>query len=223
MKTPIIVVNLKAYAESTGKNALEIAKTAKEVAKESKASIAVCCQATDITLVSKKVKIPVMAQHIDPVEQGSRTGWLTAEAVKEAGAVGTLINHSEHRLPFEEIRKALERAKQNKLTTIICAKDDNEAEQLASLEPDFIAVEPPDLIGGDVSVTTRPELVKNSVERVKRKNPKVKVLVGAGVKTKEDVAKAIELKADGVLLASGVVKAADKRKVLKELAEGLRS
>lgn len=219
MNTPIIAINLKAYAEATGNKALEIAKTSEKVAKEMDVSIAIACQATDINRLAH-LDIPILAQHIDGVEQGSKTGFITAEAVKEAGAIGTILNHSEHRISFEDIEKSVKRAKANGLVTIICAKDDDEAESLADLEPDFLAVEPPDLIGGDVSVTTRPELVSNSVKRVKNKNPKIKLLVGAGVKTKEDVKKAIELQADGVLLASGVVKAKDKEKVIRDLVSG---
>jgi triosephosphate isomerase len=219
MKTPIIAINLKTYAEATGDKAIEIAKICKKIDKE---HIIIACQAADIYRVSKKAKIDVYAQHIDSLKQGAGTGYLTAEAAKEAGAKGTILNHSEHRISKDEIIKSIERAKENNLTVILCAKDDNEAEEFARTKADFIAVEPPDLIGGDVSVTTRPDLVTDSVAKVKRANSEMKILVGAGVKTKEDVRKAIELGADGVLLASGVTKAADKKKVIKELVEGLK-
>ena len=146
---------------------------------------------------------------------------ITVDAVKEAGATGTILNHSEHRLEKEELEKCIERAKEHDFTIILCVKDDEEAEAYTNLNVDFIAVEPPDLIGGDVSVTTRPELVSDSVAKVKAKNPNMKILVGAGVKTKEDVAKAIELGAEGVLLASGVAKAKDKKAVIKDLVSGI--
>ena len=85
-----------------------------------------------------------------------------------------------------------------------------------------MCIEPPELIGGDISVTTaNPGIVSNSVEAVKSINDKVKILCGAGVKNGKDVAKAIELGADGVLLASGVVKAKDKEGVIRDLASGL--
>ena len=92
----------------------------------------------------------------------------------------------------------------------------------AQLVPDFVAVEPPELIGGDISVSkAQPELVKDSVEAVKAVSPDVKVLCGAGVKNGEDVKSALELGAKGVLLASGVVKAKDAEAVMRDLIKGL--
>jgi len=224
MKTPIVIVNLKTYAEGTGEKALEIAKEMENVAEEMKCSVAVACQATDIYRISSQVDIPVLAEHFDSKNQGSNTGFTSIQSVKEAGAIGTLLNHSEHRIPIEEIKACLQKAKDNSMEVCLCAKDDEEAEQFAMLNPapDYIAVEPPDLIGGNVSVTTRPELVENSVKKIQAKNPKIKVIVGAGVKVKEDVKKAIEMGTEGVLLASGVVKASDKEEVLKDLCEGLK-
>jgi len=56
---------------------------------------------------------------------------------------------------------------------------------------------------------------------VKSVNKKVKVLCGAGVKNGKDVSKALELGSEGVLLASGVVKATDKKSVIQDLASGI--
>ena len=56
---------------------------------------------------------------------------------------------------------------------------------------------------------------------VRKVDPNVKVLCGAGVKTGKDIRKALELGAHGVLLASGVVKAKDKRATLMDLVGGL--
>jgi len=86
------------------------------------------------------------------------------------------------------------------------------------LGPAFIAVEPPELIGGDISVTSAdPSIVSDTVAAVKSVNPNVRVLCGAGVKNGEDVAMAIKLGAEGVLLASGVTKANDVDSVLADL------
>jgi triosephosphate isomerase len=167
------------------------------------------------------VSIPIFAQHIDPVKPGSHTGWTLPEAVKEAGAVGTLINHSEHRLKLADIEWCLSRARTLGLDQIICTNNIETSMAIAALQPNFLAVEPPELIGGDISVTTAdPDIVSGSVDAVKKINDSVGVLCGAGVKNGKDVSKALELGSHGVLLASGVVKASDPVSVLRDLASG---
>jgi len=222
LKTPTIVLNVKTYAEATGKNALDIAVLMDKISKETGASMAIAVQATDITLCVEKISIPVWAEHIDPIKPGSHTGWTLPEAVKSAGAVGTLINHSEHRLKLSDIDTCITLAKEHKLDHIVCSNNVSTSKAIAALSPDFVAVEPPELIGGDISVTTAdPGIVSNSVKAVRDVDENVKVLCGAGVKNGKDVAKAIELGADGVLLASGIVKAKDKEGVIRNLTSGL--
>jgi len=222
LNVPTIVLNVKTYAEATGVKALEIAKLMDKISQETGASMAIALQATDISLCAKEVSIPVFAEHIDPVKPGSHTGWTLPEAVKEAGAIGTLINHSEHRLKLADIDVCVTRAKELGLDHIVCTNNVATSKAAATFSPNFIAVEPPELIGGDISVTTAdPDIVSSSVEAVKAIDKNVKVLCGAGVKNGKDVAKSIELGADGVLLASGVVKAKDKERVIRDLASGL--
>lgn len=222
LNVPTIVLNVKTYAEATGVKALEIAKLMDKISQETGASMAIAVQATDISLCAKEVSIPVFAEHIDPVKPGSHTGWTLPEAVKEAGAIGTLINHSEHRLKLADIDICITRAKELGLDHIVCTNNVATSKAAATFSPNFIAVEPPELIGGDISVTTAdPDIVSSSVEAVKAIDKNVKVLCGAGVKNGKDVAKSIELGADGVLLASGVVKAKDKERVIRDLASGL--
>jgi triosephosphate isomerase len=222
LKTPVIVLNVKTYAEATADKALDIAVLMDKISNETGASMAISVQATDITLCAEKVKIPVFAEHIDPIKPGSHTGWTLPEAVKAAGAIGTLINHSEHRLILADVDTCITRAKELGLDNIVCSNNVATSKAIAAFSPNFVAVEPPELIGGDISVTTAdPGIVSKSVENVKKVDNKVKVLCGAGVKNGKDVAKAIELGADGVLLASGVVKAGDKEKVIRDLASGL--
>lgn len=222
LNTPTIVLNVKTYAEATGNNAVNIAKIMEKIAQETGASLAIAVQATDITRCVKEVKIPVFSEHIDPIQPGSHTGWTLAEAVVDAGAIGTLINHSEHRLKLADIDTCITRAKEVHLDHIICTNNILTSKAVASFSPNFIAVEPPELIGGDISVTTAdPDIVRGSVEAVKKIDDSVHVLCGAGVKNGKDVATSIELGADGVLLASGVVKAKDKEAVIRDLASGL--
>ncbi len=222
LETPVIVLNVKTYIEATGNKALEIAMLMDKISNELGVSMAIAVQASDILLIAKKVSIPVFAQHIDPIKPGSNTGWTLAEAVKSAGAVGTLINHSEHRVILADLDNCIIRVKELGLDHIVCSNNVETSKAIAAFSPNFIAVEPPELIGGDISVTTaNPDIVSNSVDAVKNINNKVKVLCGAGVKNGKDVGKAVELGADGVLLASGVVKAKDKEGVIRDLASGL--
>jgi triosephosphate isomerase len=184
--------------------------------------VAAAVGVADIRFFAENSSIPIFAQHIDPVGHGAHTGHVLPESVKEAGAIGTLINHSERRLTIADIEAANSRARAVGLLTCVCTNNIETSAAIASLGPDYLAVEPPELIGGDISVSkAKPEIVSGSVEKVKAINPFVLVLCGAGVKNGEDVKKAIELGSSGVLLASGVVKAKDVGAVMRDLLSGL--
>lgn len=214
----MIITNFKTYQSASAENAVNLAKIHQEVALETGADIRVAVQAIDLHRVAEAVNIPVMAQHIDPIGFGSHTGHILPEAVKAIGASGTLLNHSERRLDKDTLQRAIERAKEVGLTTIVCAESPEEGASFLEFDPDFIAVEPPELIGGDISVSTsQPEIIEHAAKLI----GKDKLLVGAGVKNGEDVKIAIKLGAKGVLLASGVTKAEDPKAVLMDLATGL--
>lgn len=215
---PLIVLNFKTYAESTGEKAVTIAKYCEEVSNNSGVDIVACPQAPDLYRVAASVEIPVYAQHIDAVGAGSYTGHITAECVKKAGAKGTLINHSERRLLLADIDSAILSARKTGLTAIVCTNNVAVTSAAAALAPDFVAVEPPELIGSGIPVSkANPDIVSGSVRAVKDVNPGVKVLCGAGISTGEDVRAALELGAVGVLLASGVIKAKDPKAALYDL------
>lgn len=216
----MIITNFKTYESATGQKAVELAKIHEIVAQERGVEIMIAVQAVDLWRVCQEVKIPVLAQHLDPVEYGSATGHNLPEALKQAGAWGTLLNHSEHRLEREVLKKSVERAKEVGLKVIVCAKDPEEGASFLEFEPDFIAVEPPELIGGEISVSTaRPEIIEHAAKLIGQN----RLLVGAGVKNGEDVEIALKLGVKGVLLASGVTKAEDPTKVLEDLASGFKS
>jgi len=223
MRTPAIVLNFKAYQQVVGKKGIVLAKICESIAKENNVEVVVAPQMADLGVIAKSVNILVFSQHVDPVEPGSRTGHTTPESVKGAGGTGTLINHSEMRMRIADIDFAVEKCRQVGLETIVCTNNMNVSRACALVNPDFVAVEPPELIGGDVSVTTaNPEIVRNTVNAIKNIAPNVKVLCGAGVKNGKDVAKALELGAEGVLLASGVVKAKNPKEVLMDLVSGIK-
>lgn len=222
LKTPAVVVNFKAYREVDGDGALRLAKICEEVSVDNGVCIAVCPPMVELGTVARAVDIPVLSQNADSNAPGSATGWVTASMIKSTGAIGTLINHSEHRFANNVIEESIELCKADDLITMVCAESVKKAVSVAAYRPDFIAVEPPELIGGDISVTTaNPFIIEDTVNSVKDVNKKISILCGAGVKTGEDVAKALDLGADGVLLASGVVKSKDPKATLLDLIKHL--
>ncbi|MGQ9513545.1 MAG: triose-phosphate isomerase [Thermoproteota archaeon] len=219
LKMPIILVNFKAYLEGTGERGMLIAKAAERVWMETGITVGVAPPSTDIRLLASSTNIPIFAQHIDSVSPGSYTGKITAEAVKDAGAIGTLLNHSENRLQIADLQIGVERARQLGLITVVCTNNPLVSSACAALGPDFIAIEPPELIGTGIPVSkAKPEVVTSSIEAIKKVNSSVGVICGAGISKGEDVSAAIKLGTSGVLLASGVVKAKDPETVLLDMA-----
>ena len=220
--TPIVLVNFKTYLESTGKKALELAKTAERVSAETNTSVGIAVQPVDIAAVAQAVSIPDFAQHVDPIKYGSFTGHVLPESVKEAGAVGTLINHSERRLKLADIDAIIARTRELGLASVVCSNNSAVSAAAAALQPNMIAVEPPELIGTGIPVSkAAPEVVSGTVKLVKQASPTVVVLCGAGITTGEDVVAALRLGTEGVLVASGIVRAKDPYRVLLQFAEAI--
>lgn len=216
---PIVITNFKTYQSSTGLAALQLAKIHEEVAQKYGVQLAVCPQAVDIWMTASQVQIPVLAHHFDAVAHGQYTGHIIPEALKAAGADGSLLNHAEKHIPFSLIADSINRAREVGFFTVVCAANLKEAREIAALNPDAVALEPPELIGGEVSVSTAsPDLISNAV----RELGKMPLIVGAGIKTPRDLEIALELGAKGVLVASGVTKATDPRAVLVGFAEVLQ-
>ena len=218
MSSPVIIINLKAYREGFGQNAHKIAMYAEQVAHESGVTIGVAPMYMDIHPLSHHYEIPVYAQHVDGIKPGAYTGHVPAIALREAGASGTLVNHSERRLTLAEISASMEAAKAAHLETVVCTNNVATSAAAASFSPDYIAIEPPELIGTGISVSKAdPGIIEKSVAAVEAVNPDVKVLTGAGIHSGECVKTAVDLGTAGVLLASGVVKADDPLAVLRDL------
>lgn len=219
LKVPIIIVNYKTYSEATGKKAIMLSRIAEEVSLETGVNISVSPQLADLASVCDAVSIPVFAQHIDPIFPGNSTGHVLLESVKEAGAIGTLINHSERRLKLCDIEVIIARARESGMVSVVCTNNAAVSEAAAALKPDIVSLEPPELIGTGIPVSkSKPEVVTQTVALVKHVNPCVLTLCGAGITKGEDVAAALKLGTKGVLVASGIVKAKDPRKVLMEFS-----
>ncbi len=223
LRTPIIIINFKTYAEATGKKAVELAKQAERVSHETNAHIVVAPQFVDIAAVAEAVDIPVFAQHVDPIKPGSSTGHVLAESVREAGAVGTLINHSERQQKLADIDVVIRLANEKDLISCVCTNNPAVSAAVAYLNPDIISIEPPELIGSGVAVSkAKPEDVTRTIELVRKVNSHAVILCGAGISHGEDVAVALKLRTQGVLVASAIVKAKDPYSVMCEFADATK-
>ena len=223
MAKPLLVVNFKTYESAHAEAAERLAEAMARVDSEcAAADLVAVVSAFDLAaVVAAAPGLQVWSQHLDAVGFGSNTGWLHPQTAIERGAVGTIINHAEHKVSLEHVENLLAQLPEG-FPVCACAADLAEARALARLGPTMIAVEPPELIGGDISVTAAdPAIVSDTVALVEQVNPEVITLCGAGVKNGEDVATAIKLGAAGVLLASGVTKAENQLAVLRDLVSGL--
>ncbi|ABR55399.1 Triose-phosphate isomerase [Methanococcus vannielii SB] len=213
-----MIINYKTYSESTGKNGLKIAKAAEKVSDESGITIAVAPQFLDLKTILNEVSIPVYAQHMDPVVSGSSTGHISSESLKDAGVFGTLLNHSEKRMQLFDIEKCIEISNKLDLKTVVCTNNIPVSKAVSALNPTSIAVEPPELIGSGIPVSkANPEIVSGTVLEVRSINKSVEILCGAGISKGEDLKAAIELGTNGVLLASGIVRAKNVEDAIREL------
>jgi len=221
IRTPALIVNFKNYLEAAGEGALRLAKVAEEVASETGATIVVCPPLPNLSQVCASVKIPVFAQHTDPDKAGSSTGAIVAEVIKAAGAKGSILNHSEKRLDANKIASTIKRLSEVGLVTILCAREPSEVSLYAEFSPDYIAIEPPELIGSGVAVSrAKPEVITESVKAA-AKNPYVEIICGAGIADGKDVEAALRLGVCGVLVASGIVKASDWRSKILEMCKAM--
>ena len=218
LKTPIVILNFKTYLESSGIKALELAKALESAQEESGILMAAAPQAIDIFRIKEETSIPIFAQHLDPISPGGNTGSNLIQAFIDSGIDGSLLNHSEQRMKLADIDLVVQQLKENDLYSCVCTNNTNTSMAAATLNPDFIAVEPPELIGTGIPVSqAQPEVVEGTVKKVKKINSKIHVLCGAGISTGEDMASAIELGAEGVLLASGIIKAENPKDALLNL------
>ncbi|MCF7871774.1 triose-phosphate isomerase [Candidatus Woesearchaeota archaeon] len=217
---PVLIINLKTYDKGTSIDALKVAVAAERAAEKTGKKVILAAQPTDILLITNKTKIPVIAQHIDCFEQGAHTGSISAEAVLRAGAIGTLLNHSEKQISKEDIAKTMKICKSHGLFVVLCADTPEHAYELSKNTPNFIAIEPPELIGTGKSISeVEPELIDKTI-RLVSKNCDSPVICGAGVSTKKDVIEAFKHGVKGILVSSAVVKSDNPYNTILELLAG---
>ncbi|HZA99449.1 MAG TPA: triose-phosphate isomerase [Nitrososphaera sp.] len=219
MKRPLII-NFKNYEEVSADRAIKLAESASQVAEKLKIEIVVAPPQPVLALIAKSVQVPVICQHVDNERIGPSTGFIVPEIAKSYGAVGSLINHSEHRMEMSAVASLVERMRKLDMASIVCAQEPQEVIEISSLQPDFIAIEPPELIGSGRAVSKEnPSIITKSVQGAGSRSS---IICGAGITDKDDVAKAMELGSQGILVASGVVKATSWEKKIAELASGMK-
>lgn len=213
----MIIINFKTYQESTGINALRLARICLDVSKKNKLKIIIGIQTADIYRVSSQVDIPIFSQHIEPIEPGRYTGWQTANAIKKAGAKGVFLNHSEHQYSdYNKLEQALKIAKANNLEVLVFADNLKNSLLIDRFNPDYIALEEPTLVSGNKAMVDVPEL-KEEIEKFSKSIKSVPI-IGAGIKTPSDVKESLKLGIKGIAISSGIVKAKDPKKALQDLA-----
>lgn len=215
----MFVINCKNYEEIAGEKITKFVKTAEQVSKKYKVKIAIAPPQHLIGKVSDS-SITILAQHVDDKKVGSTTGFVIPELLKKSRVNGAIINHSEHRILYNEIVNLVSRLKELKMVSVVCVRNVAEAKKYAKINPDYIAIEPPELIGSGRAVSKeRPELISKAAEAIKISKKRTSLLCGAGIVSGQDVQKAIQLGSKGILVASGVVKAKNWAKVMAEFAK----
>jgi triosephosphate isomerase len=225
-KIPILILNFKNYHEIEGKKGIELARSVQRVSESFGGSkqLVVAPPQPALALVKQNVNIPVFAQHLDYAEAGSTTGYFIPEMARSFGAQGSLLNHSEHRIDkLVTVQGLVNRLRSLQMVSVVCARTPSEVSTLARFEPDYIAIEPPELIGSGKAVSREnPSIVTDSINAAAKISQNVRVICGAGITDANDVSSALKLGAVGILVASGIIKATSWIDKITELASGFR-
>ena len=204
-----------------GQRMLKLAQAVDRIAEKYDLDVIVTPQYADIRLLAENTKrIHVYAQHMDALRPGRGLGSVLPESVKEAGAVGVMLNHAEKKLTLDQIRESIARADEVGLATIVCADSVEEIRQVAEMGPNLIVAEPTELIG--TGVASDMGYVRDTIEAVRKINPDIMVLQGAGISGPADVANVIRAGAQATGCTSGVMKAADPEAAAEAMLRTLR-
>ncbi len=204
-------INFKSYKESTGINAQNLLKGIQSNFHNSEEIIPV------LNPLDSMIPVPIkkFIQHADPLESGPFTGHIPVDLLSQYGYSGILLNHSEHRISEKQIAETIRLARKYELKTLLCAENLEEIKKFLVYEPNFIAYEPPNLIGGDISVSTaQPDIIMNASSVIGDRSI---FIVGAGIKNRRDVELSLNYGAKGILVASGIVKSKDPIAAIKEM------
>ncbi|MER5176591.1 MAG: triose-phosphate isomerase [Candidatus Nitrosocosmicus sp.] len=213
------IINLKNYLETAGENTIKIVKDAEKVSEKLDVEIIISPPQPSLALIAEQTKLKVISQHIDLKKSGATTGFYVPEIIEKIGAIGSLINHSEHEIKIDEIKRSIEKLKELELVSIVCVKTIEELKEILEFDPDFIAIEPPELIGTQKSISSeKPFLIHECNKLINKENQKSKLICGAGINKKEDIKIALEYGAAGILVSSSITKATNWYDKIFELA-----
>lgn len=219
----MLFVNFKTFEEGSGQRALSLVRIIEEVTRQTQIKMIPVVQAIDVEAVVNTTTLEVWVQHVDPISYGPYTGWILPVEVVRVGIRGVFLNHSEHKFQNrDDLVKAVGQCKEVDLKTLIFASDLEELKKVVALSPTYAAYEPPELIGSTKTSVTQvqPEIISRAAALSKKAG--IPLIVGAGVKSAQDIKKSIELGAAGVVVSSAVVKAEDPKQKLMELVSGFR-
>jgi triosephosphate isomerase len=218
----VFIINCKNYEEISGDKIIKFVKIIEEISKKSKVKIAIAPPQHLIGVVANS-SIPILAQHVDNEKIGSTTGFVVPELLKKSKVSGSLINHSEHRITEKDIIHLVSKLRELKMLSVVCVKDIAEVKKYSKINPDYIAIEPPELIGSGKAISNeRPELITKAVDVIKTEKSKTKLLCGAGIVSGNDVKRALELGSRGILVASGIIKAKNWSKIINEFSKAMQ-
>ena len=224
MKNGSLIINLKNYLETSGNNTIKLVNDAEKVSEKLDIEIIISPPQPSLALIAKQTKLKVISQHVDLKKPGSTTGYYIPEIIEKVGAAGSLINHSEHTIEIDDIKQLIEKLKELRLSSFVCVKTLDEFKELLEFEPDYIAIEPPELIGTQKSISTeKPFLIRECSKMVNSKNHRSKLICGAGINKKEDVKTAFEYGAKGILVSSSITKSSNWYEKIFELASGAQT
>lgn len=217
-KSGPLIINLKNYLETAGDNTIKMVRDAEKVSERVDVEIIISPPQPSLALITKQSYLKIISQHVDLKKPGSTTGFYIPEIIEKIGAWGSLINHSEHEIKIDEIKLLIEKLNELKLISIVCVKTIEELMRILEFEPDYIAIEPPELIGTQKSISSeRPYLIRKCSE-ILNNNQKSKLICGAGINRNEDIKIALENGASGMLVSSSITKANDWYTKIFELA-----
>lgn len=219
---PFFEIGPKAYLY--GDQALALAKHADLMSRKYGVQIIFTPQAVDIRLLAREMQsVLVFAQHMDCIEVGRGIGTVLPEAVKAAGAAGTLLNHAERKLTPEILATTVRRADEVGLATLVCADNLEETRAVARLHPNMIIAEDPALIGAGKRGANDRDAIATINQAVREIDPTIHVLHAAGISTAQDVYDVIAAGAQATGSTSGIIKAGDPFAMLEDMLRAVRA
>ena len=222
MSKPVLLVNFKNYDGVLGEGAVRLALAVQKISKRLEVQFIVAPPGPELSTVAASVELPVFSQTVSDKPSGKSTGAMVPEALKAAGCAGSILNHSESRLSVKTIVAVTPRMRTLGLSACICGENATEVARFSAMKPEFLAVEPPELIGTGVAVSkARPSLLRETAKSVRATGYKGRLLCGAGIVTGDDARASMRFGMDGILVSSSVVLAKSWETKLRELGSAL--